>query len=113
MTSPRYIAPWRALPQRLLIAFVQAYRYLLSPWLGSSCRFEPTCSTYSLEALRLHGAAAGSYLTLRRIGRCHPWCQGGVDAVPAVAPRLFTSRLTEPAPPIAGPACQPLDAKTP
>jgi putative membrane protein insertion efficiency factor len=67
---------------------VRGYRLLLSPWLGSSCRFEPTCSLYSLQALELHGAARGSYLTLCRLARCHPWCVGGHDAVPPV---LFTS----------------------
>jgi uncharacterized protein len=68
--------------QRLLIGLVRAYRLLLSPWLGQSCRFEPTCSVYAIQALRSHGAAAGSYLTLRRIARCQPWCQGGHDPVP-------------------------------
>jgi putative membrane protein insertion efficiency factor len=73
-----------------LIGVVKAYRLLLSPWLGSACRFEPTCSVYSIEALEKHGAAAGTYLTLRRLGRCHPWCEGGHDPVPAGKPRLFT-----------------------
>jgi uncharacterized protein len=70
------------LPQRFLVGVVKAYRLFLSPWLGSSCRFEPTCSVYSLQALELHGAAKGGYLTLKRIGRCHPWCEGGLDPVP-------------------------------
>jgi hypothetical protein len=61
---------------------VKAYRLLLSPSLGSSCRFEPTCSIYALQALERFGAAKGSYLTLARIGRCHPWCDGGHDPVP-------------------------------
>jgi putative membrane protein insertion efficiency factor len=74
----------------MLICLVKAYRLLLSPWLGTSCRFEPSCSAYSLQALQLHGAAAGSYLTLARIGRCHPWCTGGCDPVPTEIPRLFT-----------------------
>ena len=68
--------------QRLLMGMVKGYRLLLSPWLGSACRFEPTCSVYALQALELHGAAKGSYLTLRRLGRCHPWCAGGHDPVP-------------------------------
>ena len=71
-----------ALPQQFLMGIVKAYRLLLSPWLGSACRFEPTCSAYSLQALEQHGAAKGSYLTLKRIGRCHPWCDGGADPVP-------------------------------
>jgi len=75
------------LPQRVLIWLVRGYRLLLSPWLGSSCRFEPTCSAYALQALQVHGAAAGSYLTATRLLRCHPWCQGGHDPVPThVAP---------------------------
>jgi putative membrane protein insertion efficiency factor len=76
--------------QRLLIGIVKLYRLTLSPWIGSVCRFTPSCSAYSLEALEKHGAAAGSYLTLRRLGRCHPWCAGGHDPVPADKPRLFT-----------------------
>jgi len=77
----------------LLIFLLKAYRLLLSPWLGSACRFEPTCSRYGIEALQRHGAAAGTYLTLRRLARCHPWCDGGCDPVPADKPRFFT-RLT-------------------
>jgi len=76
-------------PVTLLMAAVRAYRFFLSPWLGSSCRFEPSCSVYSLEALERHGAAAGTYLTLGRLVRCHPWCNGGHDPVPASAGRLF------------------------
>jgi putative membrane protein insertion efficiency factor len=71
---------------RLLILLVKGYRLFLSPALGSSCRFEPTCSAYALQALHAHGAGKGSYLTLRRIGRCHPWCDGGLDPVPPVRP---------------------------
>lgn len=74
----------------LLVGLVKGYRLFLSPWLGSSCRFTPTCSAYSLEALEKHGAAAGTYLTAARIARCHPWCEGGHDPVPADKPRLFT-----------------------
>lgn len=82
------------LPRRLLMALVRGYRFFLSPWLGSACRFEPTCSAYALEALDRHGAWAGSGLTLYRLARCHPWCAGGHDPVPAQAPRLFTRLLT-------------------
>ena len=76
--------------QRLLMGVVRGYRLLLSPWLGSSCRFEPTCSAYALQALELHGAAKGSYLTVHRLVRCGPWCQGGHDPVPPQAPHLFS-----------------------
>jgi putative membrane protein insertion efficiency factor len=79
-----------------LIGIVKGYRLLLSPWLGSSCRFEPTCSQYSLQALQLHGAAVGSYLTVARITRCHPWCAGGHDPVPVQSPRLFSRWLISP-----------------
>jgi putative membrane protein insertion efficiency factor len=72
---------------------VRAYRLLLSPWVGHGCRFQPTCSAYALQALQQHGAAGGSYLTLRRLARCHPWCEGGLDPVPAQAGGLF-SHLT-------------------
>ncbi len=77
--------------QRLLMGLVRAYRLLLSPWLGSSCRFEPTCSIYALQALEQHGAASGSYLTIHRLVRCGPWCKGGHDPVPPQAPRLFSA----------------------
>ncbi len=83
----------RSLPQRLLIALVRAYRLLLSPWLGSSCRFEPTCSAYSLQALQRHGAVAGTCLTIHRLSRCHPFCLGGHDAVPQETPRPFSKLL--------------------
>ena len=73
--------------RRLLMGLVRGYRLLLSPWLGSACRFEPTCSAYSLQALEQYGAAAGSYLTVRRLARCHPWCEGGIDPVPRELPR--------------------------
>ena len=78
--------------QRALIALVKTYRLLLSPWLGSACRFEPTCSAYSLQALQMHGAAKGAYLTLRRLTRCHPWCAGGHDPVPPTDHK-FLSKL--------------------
>jgi hypothetical protein len=82
------------LPKRLLIALVRGYRLLLSPWLGSACRFEPTCSAYSLQALERHGAAGGTYLTLARLVRCHPFCRGGHDPVPHDLPRPFTRLLS-------------------
>lgn len=80
----------------LLIGLVKGYRLLLSPWLGSACRFEPTCSAYSLQALQQHGAGGGTYLTLARLVRCHPWCAGGHDPVPEsiTPPRLFTRLLS-------------------
>lgn len=61
---------------------LRAYKFLLSPWLGSRCRFYPSCSQYGLEAFERFGLLAGLYLTLARLGRCHPWHEGGVDPVP-------------------------------
>jgi len=85
----------RRLPVQMLTGLVRGYRYLLSPWLGSSCRFEPTCSAYALQALDRHGAAAGTYLTVHRLLRCGPWCAGGHDPVPqTLASSLFTRLLT-------------------
>jgi len=67
---------------RLLLALIRAYRYLLSPWWGGSCRFTPSCSSYAMEAIERHGSVRGGWLALRRIARCHPWCAGGFDPVP-------------------------------
>lgn len=86
----RWVEPLKSAPQRLLMALVRGYRFFLSPWLGSACRFEPTCSVYSLQALERHGALGGSYLTLHRLARCHPWCNGGHDPVPERLTGLFT-----------------------
>ncbi len=103
-------ASWVAgVPCRWLIALVRLYRLLLSPWLGSACRFEPTCSRYAIEALERHGALAGGALAGWRLLRCHPWCAGGCDAVPGQAPRLFAHlglgarAAAEPAPPNTNP----------
>jgi uncharacterized protein len=68
--------------RRILMTFIRGYQKLLSPLLGNRCRFHPTCSSYALEAIDRFGALKGSYLALRRIGRCHPWHAGGVDPVP-------------------------------
>lgn len=80
----------------LLVGLVKGYRFFLSPWLGSACRFEPTCSLYALDALKQHGALAGSCLTMSRLLRCHPWCAGGHDPVPLKKPCFFTGLLSSP-----------------
>jgi putative membrane protein insertion efficiency factor len=67
---------------RLLVWLLRAYQLLVSPMLGPSCRFYPTCSNYAIEAVKLHGAARGSWLAVRRVCRCHPWTDGGNDPVP-------------------------------
>ncbi|WP_459990282.1 membrane protein insertion efficiency factor YidD [Methylosoma difficile] len=66
----------------MLIAAVRCYKYLISPLLGPRCRFYPSCSDYYLEALQRHGAISGSYLTLKRLLKCHPFHAGGIDPVP-------------------------------
>ena len=66
-----------------LIGLVKLYRWLISPWLGVNCRFQPTCSEYAIQALQEHGPITGSWLMVRRIGRCHPWGGSGYDPVPS------------------------------
>ena len=66
----------------LLIGFIKAWRLLISPLYGNVCRYYPSCSAYGLEAVRTHGSFRGSWLTIRRIARCHPWAPGGYDPVP-------------------------------
>ena len=70
------------LAAQALRALVLTYRYTLSGLMGRSCRFLPTCSEYALEALERHGARRGGWLTLRRLARCHPWGESGLDPVP-------------------------------
>lgn len=66
----------------VLIALLKFYKTFISPVLGNNCRFYPSCSTYSMEAIKLHGVVAGSYLTIRRLLKCHPFHEGGIDPVP-------------------------------
>jgi len=68
--------------KRLLQLPIRLYRWLLSPMIGSNCRYHPTCSAYALEAIENHGAWRGSWLSVRRICRCHPWGGAGYDPVP-------------------------------
>ncbi len=64
---------------------IRGYRYIISPLLPQTCRFTPTCSSYALQAIEDHGTLRGILLSLGRIMRCHPFCQGGYDPVPPVA----------------------------
>lgn len=66
----------------LLIGFLKAYRALISPLYGQVCRYHPSCSAYALGAVTEHGSVRGSWLAVRRLGRCHPWAAGGYDPVP-------------------------------
>ncbi len=67
---------------RALIFVVRLYQWLLRPFLGGSCRFEPSCSRYAVACLESHGAARGSLLSVRRLCKCHPFHPGGVDLPP-------------------------------
>jgi len=87
----RAFGPGISLPARVLVALIGAYRFLLSPWIGQHCRFHPTCSLYSREALIHHGALKGSALTISRLARCHPWAEGGYDPVPPRHPETCTT----------------------
>lgn len=66
----------------LLIGLIRVYQYAISPLIGRSCRYEPTCSEYTVEAIKKYGAIKGGWLGAKRIGRCHPWHPGGYDPVP-------------------------------
>jgi hypothetical protein len=66
----------------VIVAAIRAYQMMISPWLPACCRFDPTCSEYALVAVRRFGALRGSWLAMRRIGRCHPFGKRGYDPVP-------------------------------
>ncbi len=65
-----------------LLVLIRGYQLMISPFLGSNCRFMPTCSEYAMESLKSHGLIKGSYLTIKRIGKCHPWGGHGYDPIP-------------------------------
>ncbi len=67
---------------KLLVGFIRCYQWVVSPLIGKNCRFLPTCSAYTVEALQKHGILKGSYLSIKRILRCHPWGGSGYDPVP-------------------------------
>lgn len=87
---------------RALIGMIAIYRRFVSPMLGPRCRFYPSCSCYASDALRLHGAARGSWLAARRVLRCHPFHPGGFDPVPV-----------PPSEPASLPASRPVKSATP
>ena len=80
-------------PAALLLLFIRGYQLLLSPMSGQSCRFQPSCSQYALEAVRTHGALLGLAWTVRRLVRCHPWHPGGADPVPHAGTWFYFWRL--------------------
>lgn len=83
----------------LLIGFLKAYRLLISPLYGQVCRYHPSCSAYALEAVTVHGSLRGSWLAVRRLGRCHPWAAGGYDPVPTRDEPARPHPIDEPARP--------------
>lgn len=73
--------------KQLLILPIRFYQYFLSPWIGNSCRFTPSCSNYMIEAIQTHGAFKGVWLGIKRISRCNALFKGGHDPVPPKKPR--------------------------
>tara|TARA_B100001173_G_scaffold267684_1_gene243730 strand:- start:270 stop:512 length:243 start_codon:yes stop_codon:yes gene_type:complete len=65
-----------------LIFLIRGYQIIISPMIGSNCRFMPTCSEYAMESLRTHGLIKGIFLTIKRVGKCHPWGSHGYDPIP-------------------------------
>lgn len=75
----------RTILRTMLIASIRVYQTVISPILGPRCRYLPTCSDYTIEAIQAHGPVRGLWLGVRRLGRCHPWGGHGYDPVPPVA----------------------------
>jgi len=68
--------------RKIFIGLIRFYQYVISPYIPPHCRYTPTCSTYAVEAIHEFGAWRGAWVALRRIGRCHPWQEGGYDPLP-------------------------------
>lgn len=79
------------IPAQLLVLLIYCYQTLVSPLLAPRCRFYPSCSHYSKEALSKHGLIRGSYFSLKRISKCHPGHPGGIDEVPEPKPKTCTT----------------------
>ena len=90
--------PRRSLLTRAMIGLLRGYQVWVSPAFPPTCRFYPSCSAYAIEALQVHGPLAGSWLTLRRLLRCHPWHPGGIDPVPPRRARSARNHQEEQAP---------------
>ncbi|MCV2403323.1 membrane protein insertion efficiency factor YidD [Marinomonas sp. C2222] len=68
--------------KKIFILLVRSYQFLISPLLGNNCRFYPSCSTYMIQAIEQKGVIKGVFLGVRRLSKCHPWHEGGIDPVP-------------------------------
>lgn len=68
--------------RKIIIGLIRFYQLFISPMFGPSCRFYPSCSQYAIEAVKIHGIFKGCFLAIHRVLRCHPGCEGGLDAVP-------------------------------
>jgi len=77
------------LPRNIVVAALRLYRVLISPFYGDVCRYYPSCSAYAVGAVQQHGILVGAFLAARRLGRCHPWAEGGVDDVPPAHSHQF------------------------
>ena len=85
----------KQLPRQLALALIRFYRFWISPMIGPHCRFEPTCSQYAVTAIENYGAVLGFWLTLKRLGKCHPFHQGGLDPVPQSLDRSSSERIDQ------------------
>ena len=97
MSAKAVVATIGRLPSYALMAVIKAYQLTISPLLGPSCKYYPSCSHYGLEAVRTHGAVVGVVLAVWRVLRCNPWSNGGVDEVPAKGEPLFHRHPVAPA----------------
>lgn len=77
------------LPRNIVVLLLRLYRAVISPLYGDVCRYYPSCSAYALHAVQEHGVVVGSALAARRVARCHPWAEGGVDDVPRKRTRRY------------------------
>lgn len=78
--------------KKFFILLVKGYQYLISPFLGQNCRYYPTCSSYTLQAMEMHGVIKGIWMGIKRIARCHPYHEGGYDPVPGTDPEFDKER---------------------
>ena len=95
MKSPSFIHLVSRAASYFGIGLVRLYQWTIRPLIGPRCRFLPHCSDYAIEAMDRHGLFSGGWLTAKRLGRCHPWCQGGLDPVPEVLDSRSSPRSSQ------------------